>query len=176
MKKMWPEWPSTHQCTIQKIPFWDFMDGMKLSPGVSLLDQYFYFFRARFFSLAQFFFFLGTVFLSLFFGPPLTPSFFGEAPTYPNPPTSLLPTIPLTSLILLTPSPHPPPFALTSTAKAFNLERAWVARSFRSAKSTRASRVGSIKSALARGPSTWWQEERESKRSFKVVAKVGAWR
>jgi hypothetical protein len=23
------EWPSTHQCTIQKIPFWDFMDGMK---------------------------------------------------------------------------------------------------------------------------------------------------
>ncbi len=25
------EWPSTHQCTIQKISFWDFMDGMKLS-------------------------------------------------------------------------------------------------------------------------------------------------
>ncbi len=26
------EWPSTHQCTIQKIPFWDFSDGMKPNP------------------------------------------------------------------------------------------------------------------------------------------------
>jgi hypothetical protein len=57
----WLEWPSTHQGTIQKIPFWDFMDGMKLSPGVSLLGQYFIFFFWSFFSQLDFFF-LGTIF------------------------------------------------------------------------------------------------------------------
>jgi hypothetical protein len=34
------EWPSTHQCTIQKLPFWDFMDGDEtVSRGVSLPGQ-----------------------------------------------------------------------------------------------------------------------------------------
>jgi len=40
----------------------------------------------------------------VFFGPPLTSSFCLEAPTYPNPPTALLPTNPSTSPILLTSS------------------------------------------------------------------------
>ncbi len=26
------EWPSTHQCSMQNIPFWDFLDGMKPNP------------------------------------------------------------------------------------------------------------------------------------------------
>ncbi len=37
------EWPSTQQCTIQIILFWDFMDGMKCSPGVSLFGHTFFF-------------------------------------------------------------------------------------------------------------------------------------
>ncbi len=110
-------WASTHQCTIQKIPFWDLMDGMKLSPRGQFTwsrDFFFFcsfFFPARFFSLAQSFF-LATVLLSRFFRPPLTPSFFWEAPTYPpnlnptsQPTYPLLPTNPPTSLILLAPSP-----------------------------------------------------------------------
>jgi hypothetical protein len=45
------EWPSTHQCNIQKLPFWDFMDGMKLSPrGQFIWSVCIYFFWA-FFSL-----------------------------------------------------------------------------------------------------------------------------
>ncbi len=81
----WLEWPSTHQCTIQKIHFWDFMDGMKLSPR----GQYFFFLLVlfspgTFFSLAQFFFSGDSFFITFFFGPPLTPSFFWEAPTYSN--------------------------------------------------------------------------------------------
>jgi hypothetical protein len=42
-----------------------------------------------------------------------------------------------------------------------------------SAKSIGASRVGSFKSAPTRRASMWWQQEHKSKRSFKVVAKVG---
>ncbi len=82
----WLEWPITHQCTIQKILFWGFMDKMKLSPR----DQF------TCFSQAQFFFFLGTVFLSLFFlGPPLAPSFFLGSSHLPQPtyrPSSYQPT------------------------------------------------------------------------------------
>jgi hypothetical protein len=178
-KKMWPEWTSTHQCTIPKIPFWDFMDGMKLSPRGQFTWSLFIFFTARFFFPSPVLFFsLGTVLLSLFIDPPLTPSFFGKlllpTPTY-LPPFFLPTHLPPSSCW---PPPHPPPFALTSTAKASDLERAWVAQSqsLRSTKSTIASRFGSFKSAPARGASTWWQQERESKRSFKVVAKVGPWR
>jgi hypothetical protein len=43
------EWPSTHQCTIQKIPFWDFMDGMKVSPSGQFTWSVFYFSSALFF-------------------------------------------------------------------------------------------------------------------------------
>jgi len=82
----WLEWASTHQCTIQKIHFWDFMDGMKLSPR----SQYFFFLLVLFspgtyFSLAQFLFSGDSFFITFFFGPPVTPSFFWEAPTYPQP-------------------------------------------------------------------------------------------
>jgi hypothetical protein len=82
------------------------MDVMKLSPRGQFTSSIyiFFFFPTRFFSLAHFFF-GETFFLSFLFGPPLTPSFFGETPTYPNPPTTLLPTNPPTSFILLTSSP-----------------------------------------------------------------------
>jgi hypothetical protein len=92
---------------------------------------------------------------------------FWEAPTYPNPPTALLPTNPPTSLILLTHS-SPTSFCIhfhcqsfrprvfTSITRASNLERAWVAQSFRSVISTWASRVGSLKSTLARRALMWW--------------------
>ncbi len=59
----WLEWPSNHQCTIQKILFWDFMDKMKLSPRGQFNWSVF------FFSWEQFFY-------HFFFGSPLTPSFF----------------------------------------------------------------------------------------------------
>jgi hypothetical protein len=70
------------------------------------------FFPARFFPLAQFFFFWD--FLSLFFGPPLIPSFFlGKlVPTPTHQPPFFLPNhLPPSSYW---PPPHPPPFALTS--------------------------------------------------------------
>jgi hypothetical protein len=101
------QWRSTHQCTIQKTPFWDFMDGMKLSP------------RGQFTWSA--------VFLILFFsqftvcspGPPfwlicfwVTPDpilFFGNSylplqPTYCSsyhPPSALPPTFASSSVLLL---------------------------------------------------------------------------
>jgi hypothetical protein len=49
------EWPSTHQCTIQKIPFWDSMDGMKLSPRGQFTWSVFLFFFCSFFSQLDFF-------------------------------------------------------------------------------------------------------------------------
>jgi hypothetical protein len=54
------EWPSTHLCTIQKIPFWNFMDGMNLSPrGQFIWSEVFVFFFLAFFFLSDFFFFFG---------------------------------------------------------------------------------------------------------------------
>ncbi len=92
----WLEWPSTHQCTIQKIPFWDFMDKMKLSPRGQFTWSVYVFFLCSFFPLAQYFF-LGTVFLSLFFWPTPDPKFFlGSSylpqPTYLPHPADYLPT------------------------------------------------------------------------------------
>jgi len=51
------EWRSTHQCTIQKIPFWDFMDGMNLSPrGKFIWSEVFFLPLGLLFSLRPFFF------------------------------------------------------------------------------------------------------------------------
>jgi len=153
-----------------KIPFWDFMDGMKLSPRGQFTWSVYIFFFCSFFSPSS-------VFLSIFFGPPFTPSFFfGKLlPTPTHLPPFFLPThIPPSSCW---PSPHPrPPFALTSIAKASNLKRAWVVQNFKSVKPIGASRAKNFKSALARGASTWWQQEHKSKRSFKVVADMRVWR
>ncbi len=70
------ELPSTHQCTIQKILFLDFMDGMKLSPqgSVSLVSTFFLFLLCLFsgfllfFSRLTFFFFFWP-FLAIYFLP-----------------------------------------------------------------------------------------------------------
>jgi len=90
------EWPSTHQCNIQKLPFWDFMDGMKLSP------------RGQFIWSVCIYFFLGIFFPDRFFFPsPLIPSFWGGgAPTYP--PTYLPPTF------LPLPADYSPPTSFCS--------------------------------------------------------------
>jgi len=70
MKKMRPEWTSTHQCTIPKIPFWDFMDGMKLSPRGQFTWSLFIFFTARFFFPSSvFFFFSGNSSFITFYWP-----------------------------------------------------------------------------------------------------------
>jgi hypothetical protein len=37
------EWPSTHQCTIQKILFWDFLDVMKPNPRTGFWVHSFFF-------------------------------------------------------------------------------------------------------------------------------------
>ncbi len=51
----WLEWPSTHQCTIQKILFRNFMDGMKLFPrGQFTWSAIFIFFWVLFFLLISF--------------------------------------------------------------------------------------------------------------------------
>ncbi len=103
-----PEWPSIHQCTIQKIPFWDFMDGMKLYPRGQFFGSVVLFFPSDFFFGSSLFFLLGS--LLIFFSPPtLTPFFLFGTSTYPsNLPTALPPT----SLILSTSSRSPPSPAL----------------------------------------------------------------
>ncbi len=106
------------------IPFWDFMDGMKLSPwGQFAWSVVFIFLWAFFFSYFFFFTQLDVFFswasLLIFFwgGPPLTPYYFLATPTYPsNLPTGLPPTNPSTSLLLL--SASFPPFPLTSIPSA----------------------------------------------------------
>jgi len=79
------ERPSTHQCTIQKIMFWDFMDGMKLSPRGQFLSSVIFilFFSCAFSWVLLFSFFFQLTFFSfgpswrvIFFLPHLTPSFF----------------------------------------------------------------------------------------------------
>ncbi len=120
-----------------------------------------------FFPSSVFFFFFGTVFYHIFFCSPLTPSLFLGSSYLPQP------TYHLSSY---QPTPHPPSFALTSITTASDLGRAWITHSFRSKKSTWASRARSFRIAQARAASTWWQQERKSKRSLKVVAEVGAWR
>ncbi len=37
------EWPSTHQCSIQKFPFWDFLDVMKPNPRTGFWVHSFFF-------------------------------------------------------------------------------------------------------------------------------------
>ncbi len=97
--QLWLEWPSTQQCTIQKIPFLDFMDGMKLSP------------RGQFTWSVVLIFFWAFFFLTLFssqlavfsFGPPLTPYYiFWQL--LPSPPTHLLPCLPPPASFYLIPS------------------------------------------------------------------------
>ncbi len=98
----WLEWPSTHQCTIQKIPFWNFMDGMKLFPrGQFTWSTVFIFFLGLFFPRNFFFpahcFFLqGLPFHFIFFWPPLTPYVFWQL--LPIPQIYLLPFLPQTHL------------------------------------------------------------------------------
>jgi hypothetical protein len=68
--------------------------------------------------ISSVFFFLATIFLSPFFlTHPWPQVFFWKASTYSNPPTALIPTNPPTSSSCW-PPPHPPPFALTSIARA----------------------------------------------------------
>jgi len=123
-------WPSTHQCTIEKIPFWDFMDGMKLSPR----DQFTWsvvFFPGPFFVSCFFFprshsLFSCAIFLRLaffFLSPhPWTQNFFLGTPTYPsNLPTSLPPPNPSTSPDL----PHYP-FVLPSITRASKPQTIWL--------------------------------------------------
>jgi len=89
----WLEWPSTHQCTIQKILLWDFMDGMKLATrGQFLWSVVFFFAWALLFSSdfllgSSLFFLLGYLLINYFFPPPLTPVCFLEL--LPTPPTYL---------------------------------------------------------------------------------------
>ncbi len=154
----WFEWPSQHpQMHHPKNPVLGFHGWMKLSPRGQFTLSVFIIFLLVLFSPVRFFFpslvvfFLGTIFLSLFFSPHLWPPsfFFGKLLPTHNLPTALLPTNPLTSLILQTP-PHPPPFALTSIARA--------------------------KDSLS--SSKLWDKlrnmETQGKMSFNVVAEVGA--
>ncbi len=110
---IWLEWPSTHECTIQKTPLSEFMDGMKLSPRGQFTWLVFFFlvllFSAQFLlpSSVFFFFFPGDSFYSTFFlAHPWIKVFFGKLLPTSNLPTTLLPTNPPPSLMLLTP-PHP---------------------------------------------------------------------
>ncbi len=134
--------------------------GWNCPPGITLLGQHFFFllllfFPARLFSLAQFF--LGNSFFITFFWLTLDPKYFSGKllPTPTHLPPCFLPThLPPSSCW---PPPHTPPLALTSITRASDLKRAWVTQSFKSTKSTGASRVGSFKSAPTRGASTRWQ-------------------
>jgi len=103
-RRAWVTW-HPHQCTIQNIPFWDFMDGWNCPPGSvylvsSVFSSAFFFSLALIFLLGLFFFFLGPT--------ALEPIFFLETPTYSsNVPTPLPPPNPPTSPYL--PLPTPPP-------------------------------------------------------------------
>ncbi len=123
--------------------------------SVYLVSRYFFllllFFPARFFSLAQFFLSRQQFLYHFFFGPPLTASFFWEAPTYPpnldpkpQPTYPLFPTNSPTSLILLAPS-HPPPFAFTFITKA------WIGQNFRSDARCQELQCGGSWSVKAKG-------------------------
>ncbi len=61
-----PEWASTHQCTIQKIPFWDFMDGMKLYPRGQLFWLVVLIFPSDLFLGADCFFIPGSLLIYFF--------------------------------------------------------------------------------------------------------------
>jgi hypothetical protein len=98
--------PAPTKCTIQKFPFWDFMDGMKLSvPQGSVYLVSISFFLLLLFFPSSVFFSLQGLFLSLFFLPAPDPKFFVGSSYLLQPPTALLPTNPPTSLFLLAPSP-----------------------------------------------------------------------
>ncbi len=98
----WLEWPSTHQCTIQKILFWDFMDGMKLFPrGQFKWSAVFIFFWVLFFLVISFsqltVFSPGPPFWFLFiFGHPWPHIIFWQL--LPTPQIYLLPFLPPTYL------------------------------------------------------------------------------
>lgn len=100
------QWPGTHQYTIQKTPFWDFMDGMKLSPK----EQFTW--SAVFLILlfpSSLFFLWASLLINLFLVTPDPILFFGKSylhlqPTYCHsylPPSALPPTFPSLSLLLL---------------------------------------------------------------------------
>ncbi len=82
-----PEWPSTHQCTIQNIPFWDFMDGMKLFPRGQFLWSVVLFFPSGFFFGSWLFFLPGS--LLIFFSPTTLDTIFFFLELLPTPPTYL---------------------------------------------------------------------------------------
>ncbi len=109
-----------------------------------------FFFFCSFFSLAQFFYHFS-------FGPPLTPSFFWEALTYSNHlPPFFLPTHLLPSSCW--PPPHSPPFALTSIARASDLERTWSSSKLQDHQvhnSLKSQEFQECCSSL--GASMWWQ-------------------
>ncbi len=114
------EGPSTHQCTIQNIPFWDFMDGMKLSPKSQFTWSLVFFILEPFFfsCFFSFFFFVLIVFSPrphfCFFFPsriPWTQIIFRNS----NLPTSLPSPNPSTSSILPTPHLCSPPLPKLET-------------------------------------------------------------
>jgi hypothetical protein len=77
-------WVTQHH---PKNPFWDFMDGMKLSPtwSASIFSFQAFFIILVSFSPSYFFFSWDSFFLIMFFwAPPLTPIFFWEPPTSPS--------------------------------------------------------------------------------------------
>jgi len=82
-----PEWPSTHQCTIQNIPFWDFMDGMKLFPRGQFLWSVVLFFPSDFFFGSWLFFLPGS--LLIFFPPTTLDTIIFFLELLPTPPTYL---------------------------------------------------------------------------------------
>jgi len=108
------------------------------------------------------FFFPGNSFLSLFFGPPLTSSFFLGSSYLPQPTYHPSSYHPPTSFILLTPSPP------TSFCIHFHCQSFWARKSLSSSefqehkihKSFKGWELqhGGNKSMKARGASRWWQK------------------
>ncbi len=132
----WLEWPSTHQCTIQKILFRNFMDGMKLFPrGQFTWSAIFIFFWVLFFLLISFsqltVFSPRPPFWFLFiFWPPLTPYYFLATLTHLSnlptalPPVAMPPTFSSTLRFLLL-STSFPPFLRTSIPSVWETRTAW---------------------------------------------------
>jgi hypothetical protein len=119
-RRAWVTW-HPHQCTIQNIPFWDFMDGWNCPPGsVYLVSSVFS--SAFFFPLLLFFYWAFCFFFWV--PPPLNQFFFWKL--LPTPPTYLPPIHPPTHLPPLT-FPYLPhhPFALPSITRAWEPQRIW---------------------------------------------------
>ncbi len=122
----------------------------------ALNAEFQHFFLLFLFSPSSNFISWNSFFYHFFFVPPLTPSFFWEVHTYPNPPTPLLPTNPPTSLILLT--PYPP----TSFCTHFHRQ------SFQPRESLTSSKLKEPK--IHKSFKGYELQECPSKRSFNVMA------